>query len=49
MLFFYEVILCNLYSAVLEDAQLKKWKKDIQTILIHWKNDIAVIQTVFSI
>ena len=49
MLFFYEVILYDLYPAVLKNAQLKKWKKDIQAILICWKNDITAVQTVFLI
>ena len=49
MLFFHEAIFCDLYSAVLEDAQLKKWNKNIQAILYYWKNDITAVQTVFLI
>ena len=49
MLFFHEAILCDLYSAVLEDAWLKEWKKDIQAILIYQKNDIVAVQIVFLI
>ena len=49
MLFFHEAIFCDLYPAVLEDAWLKEWKEDIQAILIHQKNDIVAVQTVFSI
>ena len=34
MFFFYEAIFCDLYPAVLKNAQLKEWKENIQTILI---------------
>ena len=49
MLFFHEIIFCDLYPVILKDAQLKEWKENIQAILICWKNDITAVQTVFSI
>ena len=49
MLFFYKVIFYDLYPVILKNAWLKEWKKNIQAILICWKNDIITVQTVFLI
>ena len=49
MLFFHEIILCDLYPAVLKDAWLKKWNENIQTISHYWRNDIITVQIIFSI